>query len=345
MPIPVINSANNGGKMLSFRAEKRHDKTYDHDTLLKNNFGTNFKIGYDKFLNACTIYPAKGLTGNKNSNFYEFLTMGMVPYFIGSLTLMGVFNAANKLFDEFSKSNASKFGKKMALGVVFYGVAKELSKLLVTKPIALATGVDIDLPYAKINYELPEYKNDTDITSIEYHKVFESVEFPRWDLLYKDGTKPQMRNAYYDKVARKMGLGVNLKDSDQEVKPRIKKLVTMATTVKNIIPYVWAGVGVALAFQDTWDDFFKSATFKFWKGKEFAATFKSFVRSLKESFVQLLKGGKNPSKTAKFAGRALFVTAVAATVIGDLKVIAASKKPTGQNTSEVVKKDRKYIVN
>ena len=30
----------------------------------------------DKFIKAFTVYPAKGLNGSKNSNFYEFLTMG-----------------------------------------------------------------------------------------------------------------------------------------------------------------------------------------------------------------------------------------------------------------------------
>ncbi len=84
---------------------------------------------------------------------------------------------------------AQSLGKKMALGVLFYGIMKEISKSFVTKPVKTLTGVDTELPYAKVIYELPENINDTDITSIEYHKVFESVEFPRWDLLYGDETK------------------------------------------------------------------------------------------------------------------------------------------------------------
>ena len=31
----------------------------------------------------------------------------------------------------------------------------------------------VEVPYAKVNYELPDHINDSDITSIEYHKVFE----------------------------------------------------------------------------------------------------------------------------------------------------------------------------
>ena len=57
------------------------------DTLLKNNFSTRARIGLDKFTKAFTIYPARGMKGSINSDFYEFLTMGTVPYVIGRLRL------------------------------------------------------------------------------------------------------------------------------------------------------------------------------------------------------------------------------------------------------------------
>ena len=208
MILPVKNINNIQFSADSKKSEKQ--LKYSHDTLLKNNFPTRMLIGMDKFSNAITLYPAKGLAGNKNANFYEFLTMGMVPYLTGSATLMGVFNLANKHFEPFARSRASALGKKMALGVLLYGIAKQLSKNLITYPVKMLTGVDSELPYAKVIYELPDNINDTDITSIEYHKVFESVEFPRWDLLYGDESKGEKRNGYYDKIAKKLGLGENL---------------------------------------------------------------------------------------------------------------------------------------
>ena len=70
----------------------------------------------DKFTNAITLYPAKGLKGNRNANFYEFLTMGQVPYLIGSGMLMSIFNSANKHFaDATSKQKASPLGKHMVI--------------------------------------------------------------------------------------------------------------------------------------------------------------------------------------------------------------------------------------
>ena len=166
MILPVSNIHNK--QSFSAEASGENNKKYTNDTLLPNNFSTRFRIGMDKFTNAITLYPAKGLKGNRNANFYEFLTMGQVPYLIGSGMLMSIFNSANKHFaDATSKQKASPLGKHMALGVLFYGLAKSMSKPLITTPIHLLTGVDTEVPYAKVNYELPDDINDTDITSIE----------------------------------------------------------------------------------------------------------------------------------------------------------------------------------
>lgn len=318
-------------------------KKYDKDTLLKNNLATNARISFDKMTNAATIYTAKGLTGSKNANFYEFLTLGTIPYIVGSLTLMSVFNSASKHFNSFDKAEAKKVGNKMALGVLFYALAKELAKPLISKPVQLATGVDTELPYAKVIYELPDSKDDSDITSIEYHKVFESVEFPRWDLLYADEAKGKKRNEYYDKVAQKLGLGENLKDSDQEVKPRIKEITTKSIAVNNIVPYLWATAGVALAMQKPWDNFFPNFSLKFWKFQEFKKALSSFSTAFKESSKELYKGGANTSKYAKHIGKAVVFTPIAATVLGIIDIISSSKKVHQSDSSKIIDKNRKYV--
>ena len=337
----VENSSNS-----AFKSQTAQPKqVYDKDTLLKNNIATNSRIAYDKLTNATTIYPAKGLSGNKNANFYEFLTMGMVPYLIGSGTLMAVSNLVNKHFDHFSKKGAGINGGKMALGVIFYGLAKELSKPLVSMPVKAATGVDVNLPYAKFIYELPDYKDDTDITSIEYHKVFESVEFPRFDLLYGDEAHGEKRNVYYDKIGKKLGLGSNLKDSDQEVKPRIKEIVTKANAVTSLTSYLWAGVGVGLAFQKPWDNFFKVATLKFWDGPKFPKSLSTFGKSFVDSAKELYTGGENATKASKIGGKALIFTAILATILGDIQIINSGKKTSKLDASDVIEKNRKYVVN
>ena len=329
----------------SFSAEttEENNKKYNNDTLLDNNFATRFRIGMDKFTNAITLYPAKGLKGNRNANFYEFLTMVQVPYLIGSGTLMAIFNSANKHFDAFSKQKANVAGKHMALGVLFYGLAKSMSKPLITTPIKFLTGVDTEVPYAKVNYELPDDIYDTDITSIEYHKVYESVEFPRWDLMYMPADSGKPRNAYYDKVAKKLGLGTNLKDSDQEVKPRIKEIVVKSKLAQNITSYLWAATGVALAFQKPWEEYFNVATLKFWKGKEFKKSLSVFSDSLLKSIKSLYLGDN--SKIGKHAGKALIFASLAATMLGVLNVMSSSQKPSKLDSADIIEKERKYVVN
>lgn len=97
---------------------------------MKNNPATRTLIAIDKLTNAATLYPAKGLKGNKNANFYEFLTMGTVPYLIGSGMLMGVFNAANKYFAPFAKTKASALGKKNGSGCIVLRTRQKYFKIL-----------------------------------------------------------------------------------------------------------------------------------------------------------------------------------------------------------------------
>ena len=100
--------------------EKELRESRDH-VVSGSLINRSFIVG-DRFQNALTVYPAKGLAGSVNSNFYEFLTMGMVPYVVGSGTLIAVFNLASKYFEPFQRAKASSIGHKMALGVLFYGI-------------------------------------------------------------------------------------------------------------------------------------------------------------------------------------------------------------------------------
>lgn len=339
--ILAVNNANNNRINFSADSKDKKQLEYNHDTLLKDNLATRTRIGIDKLTNAFTIYPAKGMKGSKNANFYEFLTMGTVPYIIGSATLMSVFNIANKHFAPFARTKASELGQKMALGVLFYGILKSISKSFVSIPIKAATGINTEQPYAKVIYELPEDINDTDITSIEHHKVFESVEFPRWDLLYGDETKGEKRNFRYDKIAKKLGMGENLKDSDQEVKPRIKEVIVKANLAKNISSYLWAATGVGIAFQKPWENYFKVMTFKFWKGKEFAKSLESFGRNFKESVKAFWTGeGKG---FEKHAGKAMVGIAALSTILGVINAISSSHTP--QKNNNIINKNDKYMVN
>lgn len=327
---------------ITFSADNKPEKLpYAKDTLLENNFQTRARINYDKLTNALTLYPAKGLKGNRNANFYEFLTMGTVPYLIGSGMLMAVFNSANKHFAPFAQSKASAIGKKMALGVLFYGILKSATKSFVTKPVKWLTGIDTEVPYAKVNYELPEDIYDTDITSIEYHKAFESKDFPRWDLFYKSEAKGEVRNEYFDKIAKKLGLGENLTDSDQETKPIIKQIAVKTDMAKTLSSYLWAATGVAYAFQTPWEEYLNSFTLKFWKGKEFMHSLKVLKNSAVKAAKDLVNGPKYSTGITKHAGKVLLGASALSSILGVINAVHIKKQPASTN---YVDKDRKYVV-
>ncbi len=342
----MISPISNSKISVNFKSNNAEGKKlpYAKDTLLENNFANRTRIGFDKFTNALTLYPAKGLKGSKNANFYEFLTMGTVPYVIGSLMLMSVFNSANKFFAPLARSKAGAIGRKMALGVLFYGILKSATKSFVTSPVKWITGVDTEVPYAKVNYELPDNINDTDITSIEYHKAYESKEFPRWDLFYKSEAHGETRNEYYDKIAKKLGYGDNLNDSDQEMKPVIRKIATKTDMAKILSSYFWAAAGVAYAFQTPWEDYFNVATLKFWKFDKFKHSLKVFKDSAIKSAKELYRGPKNAAGWAKHAGKVMIGAAVLSSILGVINAVSV-KKPSPLKADDVIDKDRKFVVN
>lgn len=328
------------GKRISKSDLKKHS-AIPVDNTLRNRLA----ISWDKLNNALIGYPTRGLNGSKNSNFYEFLTMGIVPYLTGSAMLMAVFNSANKWFSHKENGKASKFGNKMALGVLFYGLAKTISKSFVTTPVKWFTGVDTEQPYVKLCYKLPERKDDSDIPSVEFHKVYESLEFPYWDLNYGDESKGEIRNSYYDKVAKKLGLGVDLNDSDQDAKPRIKEIAVKTNLAKTFSSYLWAATGVGIALQKPWEEFFKDATLKFWQPKNFLRSIGTFCDSFYDSTRDFLKGPEGSKGLSKYAGLALVSTAAASTLIGIINVISSSNKPSKLDSADIIEKDRKYVVN
>ncbi len=250
--IKVVDLAQN---YTQFSANKPKDtkKVNAETRILPNTLNTRVKQGFQKTSSAFLDYPIKGLQGDINSNFYEFLTMGIVPYLAGSAMFMTVFNCVNKYLDAKGKKVASSVGKKLALGVIFYGVLKNISKNLVTKPVKVLTGVDTEMPYENIVYPLPKEAGEAANIEIQHQqrKVFDSKEFYRKDLLDR---------SYFDNVARKLGLGSNLNDSISETSPIIQNIVATSGMAKSLSSYAWAGLGVALASQDAWINFFDSIT-------------------------------------------------------------------------------------
>jgi len=325
----------------------------DDNRILPNTPKTQLLRGYHKITNAFTEYPAKGLTGDKKATFYEFLQMGTVPYILGSLTFMGLFNGLRGKFPNFNNKGAANLGNKMALGVLFYGLASSISKSFVSKPVKWATGIDTEMPYQRTSYRVPESANDTNLTQIEQHKVFESCDFPRFDLLYNKD--PEKRNEYYDKIAKKNGLGKNLEASDAEVKPLIRDVISRSSTAKSLSSYIWGAAGVALATQPSWTNFFNALSKNSWvkfkplpdKSKLINATdkainigsnlwriTKSFGRNFVKATKELYHGPEAATGFSKHAGKLLLATAIGMSVFGTVNTILGAKSSS----------ERKFVI-
>ena len=334
--------------------------------LKPNTLKNKIMSAYQKTTSAFTEYPAKGLTGSKKSNFYEFLSMGTVPYLVGSATLMAVFNGLSKLYVDHSASKAAKaLGNKMALGVVFYGVAKTLSKSLISKPVKWATGIDTEMAYERTLST--DENSPVQIHEVEQHKVMESHDFPRYDMMYgekmtdKDGN-PLPHNYLFDKIAKKNGLGENLPASDTEVKPIIKDVISRSNTAKSISSYLWAAAGVTLAVQSSWNHFFKAASKSSWHkynpatnqngiagqiagktvnaAKNIFRISKSFVDSFVDASKELYKGPQGQKGWTKHAGKTILGIAALTSVLGAINTIHGAKTAVGQNKNVFDKKDK-----
>ena len=274
--------------------------------------------------------------------------MGTVPYLLGSGMFMVGFNCVKGSLSPKARLN----GKKMGLGVVLYGIMKTLSKHLVTKPVELATGVDTEMPYENIVYPLPKEAGEAANIEIQHQqrKIFDSKEFYRKDLLHRD---------YYDKIAKKLGLGEDLNDSITEASPIIQSIVAMSNLAKSIASYSWAAVGVMLATQDSWSNFFDAFTnrqkqpnvgdSKFIGGvKNFGKNAwnvtKAFGTSLVDSSKSLWNGNPAYSGFKKHAGKTLVSTAVALTVVLTANVISKARDMAKNNNKNTIDRTKESTV-
>lgn len=347
--IKAINLAQNSVDFKSKQPDKK-DKANDKSKLLPNNIGTKVKQSTQKTMSAFVDYPVKGLQGDVNSNFYEFLTMGIVPYLAGSAMFMIVFNALNlgKFLGAKDAKAASKLGKKMAMGVVLYGAMKTFTKPLVTAPVKLATGVDTELPYQNKVSNLPKGTGkDAKVEVVwQQRKVYDSKEFFRKDLLKRD---------YYDNVAKKLGLGENLNDSISESTPIIQNIVATTNLAKIISSYCWAAVGVGLAMQDCWSDFFdKISNSKYsHSAKDGALTRfakncwnipKDFCKTFVKSGKELWMGKTDTKGFMKHSGKALVGFAALTTTVLTANAILRAKNMAKNKNLQTIDKTKESTV-
>ena len=357
--IKPVNFSNN----IKFKAqaEEKKEEAPVESRLLPNTLNTRVRQKFQKTTNAFLQYPVKGLKGDVNSDFYEFLSMGIIPYLVGSGMFMLMFNLLHDLKPK-SQKIAGLNGKNMALGVVMYGLGKTLSNDLVTRPVYWGTGVDTELPIEHVYYPLP--KNSGESANIEpqiqQRKVYDSVEFFRKDLIQSD---PKYGVKYYDNIAKKLNMGDNLNDSVTETTPIIQGIVSSTKTAKSLASYAWAGTAVMLAVQDSWSNFFDaisnrkrhiakpnegfgtkiSARMKN-AGENFVDISKTFGKSFTQACKTLWTGKEGTTGFMKHAGKAWLLFSTALTVGSVANVIYRAKSMGKLANKDIMDKDKESTV-
>ncbi len=283
----------------------------NEDHIIKKTPLTGAKIMADKITKDIFVYAPKGMQGSKNSNFYEFLSLGIIPYIVGSAGLIATSVAASKFFNPNDTKASRMMAKNTIAGVLLYAGMKWLGSKVINAGTKALTGVDMEMPYKKVISELPENGQEKVVT--EFHKVFESVDFPRWDLINKQGEEHGNRYEYYDNIAKdKLGCEEPLNAPDQVVQPLIKQALTKAMAAKSIASFLWAATGVAIAAQKPFSEFMsyqqKPGVLKV--VKDFVP---KFTKTFAESAKQLWKGSNTASSVV---GKTLIIATGAVTALG-----------------------------
>lgn len=308
--------------------EEKKEKFYKNESHIhKQGPLSGVKAGAHKLSNDFLTYFPKGFAGSKNSDFYEFLSLGMVPYAVGSATLIALYTAANGAFNMKDATAGSKIGKCMASGVVLYGLGKWCSQKLAHIGIHAATGVNLDQLYLSKKNELPEPGQEKGLVRTQYPGVYSSTEFPRTDLTAKDS---EMNHddiyAYDDKIAKKAGFKDKLAAPNQVVGEKIKQLKARTTALENVSKYIVAATGVALGSQKAFENI---------KLKQP----KTIITAVKDGAKQLWKGADKNAITKHF-GKALIIASAVSTALTCLiPVIGFKTNPNTMKSKVDAKKE------
>lgn len=338
--LAFANNANNKGLIEVYNPGNRFGKPvykedhggHNHDELIPDGLGS--KISHNlKQTAKLPGYVIDGLKGGKDANFYEYMKVARIPYWVGGPVLVGCFAAGGL--------KARPLAKQKAAGVLFYYLGAMLAKAAIDAPVKFFKGVDLNRKYEDIVDLNDRNPDGTSKQKSELHDVYESYDFTRWDLLYNERSgrtwDPQYVNSEYESILNKMGLNKDLTDPDSTVKPYVKKIIAASRAWKYLLVAPLAGLALGLSTSKEWRTFgnnmgpdFKNALSTdggaIGKIRALGRTSRNhFITPLKESFTQLWKGipfeTKLGPKSAKRLGKAAILAPIASIALANLHIL------------------------
>lgn len=321
-------------KVLSFGQDPDKSKAeeYKHDTVIKDSFSNKFKVDMEKTMNIPLVHFPRGLGGAPDYSFFEFLQTAKFPYYVGGPILAALFYAGVKFDNPQSGRAAKNVAKHMAVGVGLYYAGAMLAKSIINTTVKHARGINLEQPYRKV---IPTSTDQTGAfqKDVEYHKVYESMDFTRWDMLYKEGNKVEDINARYNQIAKKYGTDPDkMTDSDSTLKPLIKKTIVMARAWQYALTAMFVSLGIGMANQKAWTEesmhgfkeIFKNGIISKKGGLKTAGaalkylTWNSAIKPLGKSFTQFWHG---QNKLTSAVGKGTIITTALATVLANVLIL------------------------
>lgn len=307
--------------------------------LIDNDPLTKLKTKWKKFKNL-SDYVYRGLKGDQDTNFYEYLSLGKIPYFIGGPMLAAVFAFGLTRNNPQARASSAVRTKQIAAGVALYYLGAWLAKKVVDIPVRIFRGVDLNHPYENVIDGKATSKDGDSPKKIEYHNAYESVDFTRWDLIAGDDTSEEnkAKKEKFNSLAEKFGIDKNVQNPDVALKDSIKKLIVSATAFKYALMAPFVALGVGLAGQEAWGNIGKGL----WQNIKNIFTPKAavieedgirniginlkqrayiagdiikgnLVNPIKDSFKSLWKNSK--------IGKAIILTSIIAPVLANLRIL------------------------
>ncbi len=312
---------------IGFQANQSHDKKSTaesfvvhkvHDQLLPKNPLVKIRAGVEQ---AAYVpqYAVRGLKGDPDSNFFEYLKLGKVPYYIGGPALVATTLAFLTKGNPQANQGVLRSAKKLGAGVVLYYLAASAAKAVIDTPVKWFRGVDLNHKYKDIVDLRATSPTGVSPKKKEYHGVFDSVDFTRWDLLYNNHqSRPELVNKYFNKIAQKYGIDQNMNDSDSTVKTSIKKTIIMSRAWKYALTIPFVATAIGLSVQEPWENIGKTIvkdvkeifnpaakiSLKVRADKAVKVATQNFLKPLADSFAQLWKG---QGLKSGIAGKALIL--------------------------------------
>ncbi len=332
-PMAVVNKNLLKGNLFGNVVEKQDDE------ILPSGILTNLEVGAKQAYNL-PIYAYRGLKGDPDANFHEGMQLSKIPYYLGGPVLVWTFKVG--------EGHPLKLTKQKGVGVLLYYLGIMAANESVNLPVKILRGVDLKQKYIDLVDIRPEDPAGTTKRKTEYHDVFESIDFTRWDLLYNKSIEtsqnPKLINENYDKIAKKMGLGENLTDSDSAVQPYMQKLIVMSKAWKYFLAVPFVGLAIGLSSQDVWKNW-KFSDFKNGVSKAFAKkpegtgilkktamASKTLANALKEASYSPLKtslidfwAGKGLGGISKYAGKFVILATILSILAANITILSATQ--------------------